>query len=393
MARQSLWIGHRGKLSAIEFYLSVTIAPGRQIKSVNTRLYRLLLIEVFLVAFPASKITSRDLPVCNQCKLRGNNPPCEYASKRRKVTVLVDGSIRANPTGLKDEEAEPSLSRMSSAAGPSSSAQHLPITGYSRVLDSRSGASVSNATPLYSSHRHSAPNETIALTSTNNEWKAMTINAPSAKVQPWFHLSFVSLPATIRNKVSTMNAFDMPDRVAFESKLTDFLSTLVPEMAETACLSTSTYAAINRSLLSGEAHGLSSRMLIWVNCHRLLPGSTQKYLLVKPRDILTPPGPVEEAQLLQEYQSRIDRDMTEITPGQQNHIFDRLIVREQFYDVLAYAHRDHASSYEMTDEIVQLAITGVSWPMADIFVGLCPLCSSSSRKRTRSNGSSTGVGA
>ncbi|KAJ8077045.1 hypothetical protein AAF712_000580 [Marasmius tenuissimus] len=302
----------------------------------------------------------RDLPVCNQCKLRGNDPPCEYASKRRKVTVLADGSMRANPADLKNEEKEPTLSRMGPIAGPSSlTSQPPPVAGSSRVLDSKSGASVSNAIPSHLSHRHAANNDMVISSYSNSERKAMTINAPSTKLQPWFHLSFVSLPTTIRDRISTLDVSDMPERGAFERKLSEFLATLVPQLAETACLSTSIYAAINRSLLSGEAHGLSPRMLIWVNCHRLLPGSTQKYLLVKPRDIESPPGPVEEAQLLQEYQSRIDRDLTEITSGQNNHVFDRLIVREQFYDVLAYAHRDHAPSFEMVDEIGQLAI--VNW--------------------------------
>ncbi|KAF9264220.1 hypothetical protein L218DRAFT_987231 [Marasmius fiardii PR-910] len=389
MARQSMWVGHRGKLRCDSCRAQnlkcdrvqpvcnhCAWTPDKECKytPVPTPSHRG--VPRCLSCQQNNLKCDRDLPACNQCKLRGNNPQCVYASKRRKQTAVVDGSVRANPDGLKDEERESSIS----LSAPSSILTLDPReAGLSRDMVGTPSSShpprVYGAPPTTPNVMPPAPITTPA---------PVVGTQPVTKVKPWFHLSYVALPPTIRNKVATLDASVMPDRALFELGLNEFLSRLLPKMAETACPSTATYAAINRSLLSGEAHGLSPNVLMWVNCHRLLPGSTQKYLLLKPKDSDTPPSPVEEAQRLQEYQLRIDSDKTDIPRGQEDHVFDRLIVREQYYDVLAYAHRDHATAWAMVDEIqLQLGVSGVTWPMAEIFVGLCPRCSS--RKRTRTN--------
>ncbi|ESK92948.1 fungal specific transcription [Moniliophthora roreri MCA 2997] len=404
MARQSLWTGHRGKLRcdscraqnlkcdrAQPVCNHCAWTPEKECKytPIPTPSHRG--VPRCVSCQKDNLKCDRDLPVCNQCKLRGNNPPCTYASKKRRtaaaaaegsVSVTADPGVEEQPQGSTSGKPIPLVSPYAYSAHPRASTSSS--TPSSEADDQNRATNSNDPTQNNNGGFHDRSHSYVTTPIHRNTGTIMANTNPRC-LAPWSHVSFVALPSTIRSRLSAIVVSELPDKQTFERKLSDFLSTLVPELEETACFSTDTYAAINRSLLSGEAHGLSSRMLIWVNCHRLLPGSTQKYLLLMPRHTNEKPlEPTEEADLLKEYQSRIDRDLTEITPGQPEPVFDRLIVREQFYDVLVYAHisLSHASSHEMTDEINRLAITGVTWPMADIFVNLCPRCSASRRSRS-----------
>ncbi|KAK7035259.1 hypothetical protein VNI00_012026 [Paramarasmius palmivorus] len=401
MARQSLWTGHRGKLRcdscraqnlkcdrAQPVCNHCAWTPEKECKytPIPTPSHRgvprclscqkdnlKVTISEFsssrapLTAFVFFSQCDRDLPVCNQCKLRGNDPACTYASKKRRQTAGADSPSGSNMDGTSMED----------SLQASTSSKPVPLMSpYAYSMHQR--ASTSSSTPSSEAEDRDRAVSSMAPTENNNggfhnrshnyvtspifrNTGSIMSNTSNKRLTPWFHLSFVPLPSTIRDRISTLPVSELPDRQIFERKLSEFLCTLVPELEETACLSPDTYAAMNRSLLSGEAHGLSPRMLIWVNCHRLLPGSTQKYLLLMPRHTNEPNSldPTEEAQLLKEYQTRIDQDATELIPGQPEPVFDRLIVRDQYYDVLAYAHMNHSSSFEMTDGINKLAIVSI----------------------------------
>ncbi|KAF8828972.1 hypothetical protein HHX47_DHR3000609 [Lentinula edodes] len=177
---------------------------------------------------------------------------------------------------------------------------------------------------------------------------------------------FSPLPSVILRTLSEKQEAEMPDREAFNKSIKVFLKTLMPEMQESASLSPATYAGVAKYLVTGEIPPHASPYLqTWMTTHRLLPGSQTHPLILIPRD----PIPENLAISLQEYQA----DPVRYTHGDgttlpEQSIFDRLPVQDELYDILAYAHRAHKNSNIMTDE------AHITWPMADIFVRLCPVC-------------------
>jgi hypothetical protein len=58
----------------------------------------------------------------------------------------------------------------------------------------------------------------------------------------------------------------------------------------------------------------------------------------------------------------------------QDHHYDVLPVQDQLYDILTYAHRSHQPPSEMLLEITRQRFASVTWPMADMYVKGCRVC-------------------
>jgi len=143
---------------------------------------------------------------------------------------------------------------------------------------------------------------------------------------------------------------------------------------------------------------------MWTSFHHMCSGSNKYNLLLQPRDAYFDIEVEEEERLRAQYAAHIDgttssgyTDRVDGHPLHGNHgeydlnppdwarPFEWLPVQNQIYDVLVYAHRTHLSSSSMLFEIRKLGLATITWPMAEIFVRLCPLCS------LRVKGSSHGV--
>jgi len=62
--------------------------------------------------------------------------------------------------------------------------------------------------------------------------------------------------------------------------------------------------------------------------------------------------------------------------------FERIPVQSQIFDILLYAHRTHSSPTFMLADIRRVGMAGITFPMAELFVRLCPSC----RSRYRNGG-------
>nr|GAT49657.1 predicted protein [Mycena chlorophos] len=205
----------------------------------------------------------------------------------------------------------------------------------------------------------------------------------------WTHAAFAPLPATLLRRLTNVTTAEMPARDAFDSALRQFRAGLEPSLRETAFLLAEDYAIVANCLAKGNTARLSPRLREWTQCHRLASGSDKFNLIVTPRDA-TFALPIEKAhELLKEYRVALDEE-AERSKGRSSRrhtqnvgdpdslsepAFERIPVVNQIYDCLTYAHRGHASSVVVMMEIRRLGIATITWPMAEIFINLCPLCS------------------
>ncbi|KAJ7730261.1 hypothetical protein DFH07DRAFT_756352 [Mycena maculata] len=205
------------------------------------------------------------------------------------------------------------------------------------------------------------------------------------QIKPWSHPSFIPLPEPMLRRLGGLRSVEMPSREEFDKALEDFLSKLMPDLRETACLPPEAYATLANCLSKGNITRLSTRIRAWATCHRLCSGSDKLNLILAPRDSVFALSPEEEHRMIKEYRSSLDGQPQSLpSPSQKSDkdnantegsaVFERLPVQPQIYDCLAYAHRGHASSVAVLMEIRRLGIASITWPMAEIFIGLCPLC-------------------
>ncbi|KAJ7161050.1 hypothetical protein C8R46DRAFT_1106358 [Mycena filopes] len=206
------------------------------------------------------------------------------------------------------------------------------------------------------------------------------------RVKPWAHPSFHPLPDLVMQRLGGLKTVEMPSREEFDRALEEFLSKLMPDLRETACLPPEAYATLANCLSKSNITRLSPRIRAWATCHRLCSGSDKLNLIVAPRDSYFHLTPEEQYRLIKDYRTSLDRaaphSSVTSSPTQKSDkdgtdtqpLFERVPVQPQVYDCLAYAHRGHASSIAVMMEIRRLNITSITWPMAEIFISLCPLC-------------------
>ncbi|KAJ7146187.1 hypothetical protein C8R44DRAFT_9157 [Mycena epipterygia] len=226
----------------------------------------------------------------------------------------------------------------------------------------------------------------------------------NAGIKPWSHPSFYPLPDPILRRLGALLSAEMPNREVFDKALDDFLSQLIPDLRETACLQPEAYATLANCLAKGNITRLSTRIRTWATCHRLCSGSDKLNLILAPRDSVFQATPEEEQRMIKECRSSLDGQPQSMpSPSQKpdkdnvsgvdgSTAFERLPVQPQIYDCLAFAHRGHASSVAALMEVRRLGITSITWPMAEIFISLCPLCNvkgSSATKNSANMGSTS----
>jgi len=201
----------------------------------------------------------------------------------------------------------------------------------------------------------------------------------SMHIEPWSHPSFPALPEIILRLLDVVNSVEMPSRNAFDEALATFLSSLMPELQETACLMPDIYATVARCLSKGDISKLSARIHAWTSCHHLCSGSDKYNLILIPRDSIFQITQ-EEERLRNDYRAQIDdgkvsagdndrfpnhppRKSTaehDVNAFEWTKAFERLPVQTQIYDILAYAHRAHESSFAMLSEVRRLGIVSLS---------------------------------
>ncbi|KIK67085.1 hypothetical protein GYMLUDRAFT_69279 [Collybiopsis luxurians FD-317 M1] len=317
----------------------------------------------------------RDMPACNQCQLQGKASECAYLPRRRrngddKITFEDDIGTKAGNI-LKFDKKPNDFE--STGSFPSTSA---PIRKFKPSIYQASSSSYHPDSESRISTR--GPGGNASSSSANSRPPTAVDHAPPAvdraspAVRHTSHLQFAPLPSAIIQSLEETQFTEMPDRETFDHSIGRFLKTLMPEMQESASLSSSAYAGVARYLVTGEIpRNASSHLQKWMTTHRLLPGSQTHPLILIPRD----PIPDNLAFILQQYQA----DPARFTHGQgttlpEPSIFDRLPVRNELYDILVHAHRGHADSITMADETRRMGFAHITWPMADIFVRLCPVC-------------------
>lgn len=196
---------------------------------------------------------------------------------------------------------------------------------------------------------------------------------PIAGLRPWSHASFTPLPENILRNLSVVNGAEMPDRQEFERSLNAFLSSLIPELRETACLAADVYADVARALSKGDLTQLSPRLRGFAAFHHFCTGSDKSHLILVPRESNYDRDLSVIEGLLEEYQAVVDGSSESSPPSKQppgkdseedsgsnvlnwHHEFERLPVQNQIYDILAYAHRGHASAFTMLLDIARQGV-------------------------------------
>ncbi|KAJ7452044.1 hypothetical protein B0H11DRAFT_1821314 [Mycena galericulata] len=222
----------------------------------------------------------------------------------------------------------------------------------------------------------------------------------SLQIKPWSHPSFIPLPDSMLRRLGGLRSVEMPNREEFDKVLEEFLSKLMPDLRETACLPPEAYATLANCLSKGNISRLSTRIRTWATCHRLCSGSDKLNLILAPRDSVFLLSTDEEDRMVKEYRASLDGQPQSMpSPGQKSDrengtdalAFERVPVQPQIYDCLAYAHRGHASSVAVLMEIRRLGIASITWPMAEMFISLCPLCNVKGGLAPKSSAATTGV--
>ncbi|KAJ3733665.1 hypothetical protein DFJ43DRAFT_221390 [Lentinula guzmanii] len=318
----------------------------------------------------------RDMPACNQCQLQGKPTQCAYLPRRRrnaeeKITFEDDiGTIAGTILKLGIIDKSEILQTNIQDQVPSSSLAPIRRFTTTSPSDYQGGSSTHHRDSDGRSTRGSARG--VSASTSNRPQQNRNDNTAFTRSQRSLP-QFSPLPSVILRTLSeTRYAAEMPDREIFNRNIKGFLKTLMPEMQESASLSSAAYAGVARYLVTGEIPPHASPHLqTWMTTHRLLPGSQTHPLILIPRD----PIPENLALSLEQYQA----DPARYTHGDgttlpEQSIFDRLPVQDELYDILAYAHRTHKDSTNMTDEVRRMGFAHITWPMTDIFVRLCPVC-------------------
>ncbi|KXN90217.1 hypothetical protein AN958_04707 [Leucoagaricus sp. SymC.cos] len=402
MARQSLWTGHRGKPSVIEFFLPVITARGQREGNASTRLYPHLLTE----GFPGVIGCDRNLPICNHCSEQAEMD-CNYTPKKRNKlsvdhTVALNGPEDASgghhpffvasrqpaapAHSFYGQNVASSSKNLEGQAPPSPSASDSPL-GELDIPRSHTGrftaelAGSSTVKPLVPSVI-SRTNSLPFISHSFSSEKAVILN--SSVVEPWNNPAFPPLPSFMNNRLRLMNSVEIPSRDAFTTALRGFLDNLIVELRETTCLSPDDYGRVARCLQKGDQQEFSGPLKTWIKNHRLCSGSDRYYLILAPKESSYSLSEAAYEKARKQYCQMIDNP-TARTPEKRepNEVpFDRLPLQPQVYDILSYTHRSHAPLPAMLKEITELGFSSITWPIVEMYARLCPLCSIQHRHET-----------
>jgi len=203
---------------------------------------------------------------------------------------------------------------------------------------------------------HQRPRATIFPSSPTLFRQTRESSSPST-CRAMVHSSFASLPEVVLQRLRTVNSVEMPDRIAFDASLCEFLAALTPELRETAAFGPEMYANVSNCVANGDTSIFSPRLRMWLVHHHIRLGSNRFHLLLVPRDSYFQIDRTEEERLRLEYVTRVDgkgkgllvpsstKDTVEhdLNALEWTRAFERIPVQTQIYDVLVYAHRAHAT--------------------------------------------------
>ncbi|KAL4078494.1 hypothetical protein V8B97DRAFT_1865804 [Scleroderma yunnanense] len=365
----------------------------------------------------------RNLPVCSHC-VEGGHSECNYTPKKRHKVPSDHagfGDKLTSPYGAKtasflvsDTHAddEPPGEHSDSGDVHSFYGQKLASSFRSHTSDTPSPTVHSRREDINHSDR-SAPDHkeqrwllrsTLPSITPHQSYSTSQISfisQPSlpekghiitkSLVQSWAHPSFAPLPDAIRKRISSVNAVEMPSRALFEEALARFLADLPIDLRETCAFSPESYAAVCHFLSGLGAKDLSDRLRMWLTYHHVRLGSEKYHLLLLPRDAFFHLVAAEEENLCRDYMAYVDDQHKsngeasgsassetidhDLGGFEWTRAFERIPVLDQIYDILVYAHRAHGASSSVLFEARRIGMAGITWPMVEIFIRLCPLCS------------------
>ncbi|KAJ7456986.1 hypothetical protein FB451DRAFT_1372683 [Mycena latifolia] len=359
----------------------------------------------------------RAAPVCQYCR-EGNITDCRYTPKKRARPPIDSGSGQPSSRVPYSTQAHTASFMFTNISGPvETNPYNRPFVNETVPSSSRSDSAsyhrpIDLDRPPYPRQNSNSEGPPLALLPApippaypaQQPFISHSFPEPirNAQIKPWSHPSFLPLPDPITRRLGSLLSAEMPNREAFDKALEDFVSALMPDLRETACLPPEAYATLANCLAKGNITRLSTRIRTWATCHRLCSGSDKLNLILAPRDSVFQVTSDEEQRLIKEYRSSLDgsnprsmpspvqkpdKDNAEAPP------FERLPVQPQIYDCLAYAHRGHASSVAVLMEIRRLGIASITWPMAEMFINLCPLCNVKGGSSLATKNSAANMGA
>ncbi|KAG5716315.1 hypothetical protein E4T56_gene10710 [Termitomyces sp. T112] len=415
LARQSLWIGRRGKPRCDHCRLNnlkcdrvlpacnhCSWTAGRECKytPLPTPAHR------GIPRCDRCRMNNlkcdRTLPVCNHCKDDGKTE-CNYTpKKRRKITSDNAQSPTESHSSPIRIENSPSRSLVDfdgpNFYGRNVASAPLPSTNGSAPSSYLESASISHshmaqagrftAEPLLINQSVNAPLlTTVPERDYHGRHNSLSHSYdPSLTVHfvPWSNPSFAPLPDFMICQLENLNPVEFPDPTAFNTNLSELLEGMMPELREKSCLTSEIYTAVYRCLSRGDSSDLSPSMREWTLHHHLCPGSDVFYLILSPRENLFQTEDLKREAYRRTYCSHIDDEKLqergkylEMYPREMMDnadFFERVPVRDQIFDILTYAHITHESPPEMLRRIRKLGFASITWPMTELYTRLCPSC-------------------
>jgi len=349
----------------------------------------------------------RNLPVCNHCT-EDNGAECNYTPKKRHkvptdhaipvkdrtpvpyitksasflVSDLADEEkystgnwIAEHPEGAKGSVST-NIHEIDSTGSQNSDNEDDPVDG--DISSSKQGAS--------SRDDQSKSGDDPQVTRYQYDGTRLAIR----HVEPWYHSDFAPLPRTVLQGIRTANPAEMPIRHDYDKTLWKFLADLPPELREVSAFAPEAYASLSQAIEKADTSTLSERVRSWVVHHHVRTGSRKYRLLLMPREQYFAIRPDKEEKLRNEFIAEVDGDVFLSKPPSANSqgkqplregvtAFIRVPVSPQIYDVLVYAHKNHATPSTTLTQIRQAGIGCITWPMIELFHRLCPVCTSRSK--------------
>ncbi|EIM81115.1 uncharacterized protein STEHIDRAFT_162111 [Stereum hirsutum FP-91666 SS1] len=220
----------------------------------------------------------------------------------------------------------------------------------------------------------------------NNSGSTLTIMANATqsvapfRIEPWTDSLFVPLPTFIHRTLRSISQATMPDRKCFNEELINTLVSLPFELAAISAFGPQWYVDMVEHARSPEDNVpgvLPDVVKRWADIQQVISGSDSRYLAVVPRGWASS----MEASYLQKLRLRLIQEVDSetnkrpsIDQGSGFDPFFRIPVFYQIFDILAYTHRNHETSFEMLRAAAEAGFANIAWMMTEIFVDLCPTC-------------------
>ncbi|KAJ8696512.1 hypothetical protein PTI98_006380 [Pleurotus ostreatus] len=412
MARQSAWIGRRGKPRCDHCRLNnlkcdrilptcnhCSWASGRECRYTPLPTPAHRGIPRCDRCRRKNLKCDRNLPVCNHCS-EDDDAECNYTPKKRHKATAEQVSAQDHDAHSHKAESSPTSESVHHDGLAESKRAHTfygqnvaTRNDLDKPIQSQTGRFTADY--LQSKSQYAGPLPVIAPKPSSLGDSSLSfishafapgqgIIVNSTYVQPWSHPSFSPLPESILQRLGSVDSSEMPNRETFDDNIASFLGDLLPELRDTACLPPDIYLSMSRSLVANDLSKLPARLRDWISINHIRSGSSKGSLLLVPRDSIFQAADTEVTRLLKAY-----RDSVDGSNGSDDELsgdvdfsqaFERLLVRNQLYDVLAYAHRSHGPPPSMLFELRKAAIAYVTWPMIEIFIRLCPLCNNRAKR-------------